>query len=56
MDTREGQNQRKGRIGQPTKKLKDGKIEENGAAKEKTNGCHKKYKTGQRTKSGQKGQ
>ena len=30
------------------------KIEENGAAKEKTNGCHKKYKTGQRTKSGKK--
>ena len=30
------------------------KIEENGAAKEKANGCHKNYKTGQQTKSGRK--
>ena len=32
------------------------KIEENGAAKEEISGCHKKCKTTQCTKSGQKGQ
>ena len=31
------------------------KIEENGAAKEKISGCHKKGKTGQRTKSKRNG-
>ena len=32
------------------------KNDENGAAMKKGDGCHKKCKTGQQTKSGQKGQ
>ena len=36
------QNERKGRIGKPTKKLRDEKIEENGTVNNEISGCHKK--------------
>ena len=41
------QNERKGRIGQPTKKQGMNKIEEDGAVNNEISGCHKKCKTGQ---------